>query len=50
MRLRRLARDALYKEEAGQLVVPLRKGEDPAERLVDLLSELVPEPERAATA
>jgi transcription-repair coupling factor (superfamily II helicase) len=50
MRLRRLARDALYKEEAGQLVVPLRRGEDPAQRLVALLTELVPEPERAASA
>ena len=50
MRLRRLARDAIYKEEAGQLVVPLRRGEDPAGRLVALLTELVPEPERAASA
>ncbi len=50
MRLRRLARDAIYKEEAGQLVVPLRRGEDPAQRLVTLLTELVPEPERAASA
>ena len=50
MRLRRLARDAIYKEDAGQLVVPLRRGEDPAARLVALLTELVPEPERAASA
>jgi transcription-repair coupling factor (superfamily II helicase) len=42
MRLRRLARDAIYKEEAGQLVVPLRRGEEPATRLVALLTELVP--------
>jgi transcription-repair coupling factor (superfamily II helicase) len=42
MRLRRLARDAIYKEEAGQLVVPLRRGDDPAARLVALLTELVP--------
>jgi transcription-repair coupling factor (superfamily II helicase) len=42
MRLRRLARDAIYKEEAGQLVVPLRRGDDPATRLVALLTELVP--------
>jgi hypothetical protein len=42
MRLRRLARDAIYKEEAGQLVVPLRRGDDPATRLVTLLTELVP--------
>jgi transcription-repair coupling factor (superfamily II helicase) len=50
MRLRRLARDAIYKEDAGQLVVPLRRGDDPAARLVDLLTELVPEPDRAASA
>jgi transcription-repair coupling factor (superfamily II helicase) len=50
MRLRRLARDAIYKEDAGQLVVPLRRGDDPARRLVALLTELVPEPERAASA
>ena len=35
---------------AGQLVLPLRRGEDPAARLVALLTELVPEPERAASA
>jgi transcription-repair coupling factor (superfamily II helicase) len=50
MRLRRLARDAIYKEDAGQLVVPLRRGEDPAARLVALLAELVPEPDQAASA
>jgi transcription-repair coupling factor (superfamily II helicase) len=50
MRLRRLARDAIYKEEAGQLVVPLRRGEDPAGRLVALLTELVAEPQLASTA
>ncbi len=49
MRLRRLARDAIYKEEAGQLVVPLRRGEDPAGRLVALLTELVSEPQLAST-
>ncbi len=42
MRLRRLARDAIYKEDAGQLVVPLRRSDDPAARLVALLTELVP--------
>jgi transcription-repair coupling factor (superfamily II helicase) len=42
VRLRRLAKDALYKEEQGQLVVPLRKGVDVAQALIDLLAELVP--------
>ena len=48
MRLRRLARNAIYKEDAGQLVVPIKKGEDVAARLVALLSELIPEPELAS--
>jgi transcription-repair coupling factor (superfamily II helicase) len=42
VRLRRLAKDAIYKEEIGQLVVPLRKGVDVAEALTTLLAELVP--------
>jgi hypothetical protein len=42
VRLRRLAKDALYKEEQGQLVVPIRKGIDVAEALIVLLGELVP--------
>jgi transcription-repair coupling factor (superfamily II helicase) len=42
VRLRRLAKDAIYKEELGQLVVPLRKGVDVAQALIDLLAELVP--------
>jgi transcription-repair coupling factor (superfamily II helicase) len=42
IRLRRLSRDAIYKEDLGQLVVPLRKGVDPAQALTLLLSELVP--------
>jgi transcription-repair coupling factor (superfamily II helicase) len=49
MRLRRLARDAIYKEEAGQLVIPLRRGEDAAARLVALLTELVPDASLAST-
>ena len=43
VRLRRLARSAIYKEEIQQLVVPLAKGVDPAAALVTLLRELVPE-------
>jgi transcription-repair coupling factor (superfamily II helicase) len=41
MRLRRLARDAIYKEDLKQLVVPLKRGVDPATQLVQLLTELV---------
>ena len=41
MRLRRLARDALYKEDLRQLVVPLPRGADPATFLVGFLQELV---------
>jgi transcription-repair coupling factor (superfamily II helicase) len=48
MRLRRLSRNSIYKEEIGQLVVPIKKGEDVAARLVALLTELVPEPELVA--
>ncbi len=43
MRLRRLHRDATYKEELGQLVVPLGRQADPATALTALLGELVPE-------
>ena len=42
VRLRRLAKDAIYKEDLGQLVVPIRKGVDVAEALTLLLAELVP--------
>ena len=41
MRLRRLARDALYKDEQQQLVIPLKRGIDPAPFLVGFLRELV---------
>jgi transcription-repair coupling factor (superfamily II helicase) len=42
MRLRRLSRAAIYKEEQQQLVVPLKRGADPAEFLSDFLAQLVP--------
>ncbi len=42
MRLKRLSRDALYKQDAQQLVVPLRRNTDQAESLVAFLRELVP--------
>jgi transcription-repair coupling factor (superfamily II helicase) len=42
IRLRRLARSAVYKEEQRQLAVPLAKGIDVAQGLTTLLRELVP--------
>ena len=45
IRLGRVAKGAIYKEEIGQLVVPLRKGVDPAVQLVTMLGELIPRPE-----
>ena len=44
MRLKRIARDAIYKEDQHQLVVPLKKGVDAATQLVAFLRELVPVP------
>jgi transcription-repair coupling factor (superfamily II helicase) len=50
-RLRRLARDAIYKEDARQLVVPIPRRDEPAGFLVGFLRELVPaEPSIEATA
>ncbi|MEI6403083.1 MAG: TRCF domain-containing protein, partial [Actinomycetota bacterium] len=41
MRLKRLSRTAIYKEDAGQLVVPIARGVEPATFLVGFLRELV---------
>ena len=41
-RLRRLARDAKWKEDVRQLVVPIPRRTEPAEFLVGFLRELVP--------
>ena len=41
-RLRRLARDAKYKEDQRQLVVPIPRKEEPAAFLVTFLRELIP--------
>jgi transcription-repair coupling factor (superfamily II helicase) len=41
-RLRRLAREAIYKEDARQLVVPIPRRDEPAGFLVGFLRELVP--------
>ncbi len=43
LRLRRLHREAIYREELGQLVVPLGRGAEPAGTLTELLGELLPE-------
>ena len=42
-RLRRLSRDAIYKEDARQLVVPIPRPCEPAAYLVQFLRELVPD-------
>jgi len=42
IRLQRISRDAVYKEDLSQLVVPLRRGADPVEAVTILLAELVP--------
>jgi transcription-repair coupling factor (superfamily II helicase) len=42
MRLRRLNRDALLKEDQKQLVIPIKRGADPAEYLVGFLRQLIP--------
>ena len=42
MRLRRLSRNAKYKEEQGQVVVPLPPKVEPSEYLVRFLRDLVP--------
>jgi hypothetical protein len=46
LRLRRVARDALYKEGQQQLVIPLRRGVDPATHLLDVLGQLFPDETR----
>ena len=42
MRLKRLSRTAIYKEEQAQLVLALPRGEEPAGFLVRFLQELIP--------
>jgi transcription-repair coupling factor (superfamily II helicase) len=53
LRLRRVSRDAIYKEPLRQLVLPLRQGQEPTRYLLSVLGELFPDgarPEAAATA
>ena len=49
VRLGRIAPKAVYKEEIGQLVIPLPKSTDPAEHLAVLLGELAPPVASAAS-
>jgi transcription-repair coupling factor (superfamily II helicase) len=46
MRLKRLARDAILKEDQRQLVIPITRGKDPATFLVGFLRELIPDTDR----
>jgi transcription-repair coupling factor (superfamily II helicase) len=48
LRLRRISRDALYKEGQQQLVLPLRRGVEPAAHLLDALGQLFPAESRPA--
>jgi len=49
IRLQRLSRDAVYKEDLGQLVVPVMRGADPLVAVLKLLEMLLPpEPVPAA--
>jgi len=45
MRLRRLSRDAIVKPDQRQVVVPLKRGVDPALFLTGFLQQLIPPPE-----
>jgi transcription-repair coupling factor (superfamily II helicase) len=45
MRLKRLSKGALHKEDQRQLVVPIPRGQDPATFLVGFLQQLYPPPE-----
>ena len=48
LRLKRLARTAIYKDDLEQLVLPIPRGQAPAEFLVKFLRELIP-PVEAST-
>ncbi len=50
MRMRRLNRDAFMKEDQHQLVVPIKRGADPAEYLVTFLRQLIPATNQLAPA
>src|SRR5690606_25336765 len=50
MRLKRLSKGAIHKEDQRQLVVPIPRAQDPATFLVGFLSELIPAEPAGATA
>jgi transcription-repair coupling factor (superfamily II helicase) len=50
VRLRRLVKDAVYKEDQGLLVLPLRHAEGLVDGLITLLRELVPDPASVASS
>ncbi len=50
MRLRRISKGAKYKEDLGQLVVPLPRGTDPSTFLSRFLRDLVPAEDEPAAA
>jgi transcription-repair coupling factor (superfamily II helicase) len=50
IRLQRLHPKAVYKEDLGQLVLPLPRGTDPAPAIVELLRELVPQEEASVAS
>ena len=50
LRLKRLVRDGIYKPDQHQLVIPIKRGVDPAQTLVKLLGELRPAAEPAVAA
>ncbi|HET9733299.1 MAG TPA: transcription-repair coupling factor [Acidimicrobiales bacterium] len=50
LRLQRISPKAIFKEDSGQLVVPVAPGTDPAAALVELLATLVPAESPAGTS
>jgi transcription-repair coupling factor (superfamily II helicase) len=50
MRLQRIAPKGVYKEDQGLLVVPMAIKADPAETLLELLAQLVPDDQAAGAA
>jgi hypothetical protein len=50
IRLQRLYKQAVYKEDLSQLVLPVPAGTDPAPYLVEVLRELVPAEEASVVS
>jgi hypothetical protein len=49
VRLRRVAPGATYREELGQLLVPVPEGQSAATAVLGILEELIPLPDSGAT-